>query len=251
MKNVYLFGLLGSGIASPRPLSRPENHVRISSMLKTGTGPEYSDNWAGAYQTGSGITKVVGVIKVPSINDLGNRHAVSAWVGIDGTHKCDGDSGLLQTGIDIHGDGQIVPWHEWYPDPARDFYEFHISGGDILRLTVVATSNTTGTATIENLTSGEHVSHDMEAPPDAPVCGRTADWIIEDFFTEDGPAPLLDFGNITIYNTSATGTGAPLTVQGPQIIDLEEEDEDGKEDVVTDCEIQGDAVTCQYLESSN
>ena len=122
-------------------------------------------------------------------------HAGSAWVGIDGD-TC--GSAILQTGVDFvtHGnrtsfDGRrvllrltlrlnpfllILAWYEWFPAPSIDFKHISLAAGDVIRTTVVATSLTSGSAVLENLSTGQTVSHTFSNQPS--LCQANAEWIV-------------------------------------------------------------------------
>lgn len=65
------------------------------------------------------------------------------------------------------------------PDYAYDF-DLTISEGDSILLTVKSTSDTAGTATIENETTGKSVSKSFSGDVQGDLCGYDAEWIVED-----------------------------------------------------------------------
>ena len=111
---------------------------------------EYSTNWAGAALVGSGYTGVTGTFQVPSVKapsgaSSRTAYSASAWVGLDG-YTC--GSAILQTGLDFtieNGAVSYDSWYEWYPANAIDFSGISFSAGDTVKLTIVATSKTSGT----------------------------------------------------------------------------------------------------------
>lgn len=136
--------------------------------------PQYSSNWAGAVQIGKGFTYVEGTITVPEVSGDASS-AASAWVGIDGD-TC--QTAILQTGVSFYGDGSFDAWYEWIPDYSHSFTNFGMNVGDQIKMIVDATSKTTGTATLENLTTGQKVSHKFTGTP-STLCETNAEWIVE------------------------------------------------------------------------
>lgn len=95
----------------------------------------------------------------------GQAGASSAWVGIDGdTYQ----NAILQTGVDFNVDADGIAsfdaWYEWFPDYAYDFFGVTIKAGDKISVSVVSSSSTSGTATIENLTNGDKVTKHLTPP---------------------------------------------------------------------------------------
>jgi hypothetical protein len=233
-------GLASALPQTPKPLTRrggarPLHH---SAPRKNDTAfVEYSSNWAGAVQIGSGFTTVTGTITVPSVYNGNGNSAASAWVGIDGD-TC--QSAILQTGVSFYGDGTYDAWYEWIPDYSYSFSGFGMSAGDQVRMTVQATSKTTGVATLENLSTGRKVSHTFRNTP-STLCETNAEWIVEDFQVGNSLIPFADFGSVTFTNAYATGSGGRVTPQGGTIIDIRQS---GR--VLTSCGTSGADLTCTY-----
>ncbi|KAK2463901.1 hypothetical protein APHAL10511_004073 [Amanita phalloides] len=135
-----------------------ESHSRRSNV-------QYSSNWAGAVWSGAAGTfkAVTGTITVPAPDCGSSACSASAWVGIDGD-TC--GNAILQVGINMlcnNGEASYNAWYEWYPAYAHDFSGITISAGDVLVLTVTATSTTTGIAEIQDLTTGQTVSKQLSS----------------------------------------------------------------------------------------
>nr|WVH32680.1 peptidase A4 family [Trichoderma asperellum] len=201
--------------------------------------PQYSSNWAGAVQIGKGFNKVTGTITVPRASGGANA-AASAWVGIDGD-TC--QTAILQTGVSFYGDGSFDAWYEWIPDYSYSFSGFNLKVGDVIRMTVDATSKTKGVATLENLTTGKSVSHTFTNTP-STLCETNAEWIVEDFEEGSSLVPFANFGSVTFSNATASGSSGTITPSGSTIIDIESSS--GK--VLTDCSASSSGVTCNYTE---
>ncbi|KIL61680.1 hypothetical protein M378DRAFT_82243 [Amanita muscaria Koide BX008] len=178
---------------------------------------EYSSNWAGAVLEYPAVT---GTITVPTPSPPDG--SASAWVGIDG-FTC--QTAIFQTGIDfnlVNGVVSYDAWYEWFPDYAYYFNGITINSGDVVQLNVTASSTTTGTAAIRNLSNGQTVSKSLSYP-EYPLCEQDAEWIIEDFSSGGGLVPLCDFGTVTFTNAYAyTNDGGILTPCGATELDIEQ-----------------------------
>ncbi|KAL2155743.1 hypothetical protein VTH82DRAFT_485 [Thermothelomyces myriococcoides] len=242
MKNAILI-VVAAGLAAAVPqgvarrsAGRPQHHS--GTNVRNTSYPEYSANWAGAVQIGTGFTSVYGTITVPSVYDSNPNAAASAWVGIDGD-TC--QRAILQTGVSFYGDGSYDAWYEWIPDYAYSFANFGLSAGDQIRMSVEATSATTGVATLENLSTGQKVSHTFTNTP-STLCETNAEWIVEDFQEGSSLVPFADFGTVTFTDAYAVGSSGEVTPAGATIIDIQQGGE-----VLTSCATQGSDLTCTYI----
>jgi hypothetical protein len=245
--------LAGAAVAAPGTAMRkaraerksnhgnPMIHVDGPSAEVTNkTNVEYSSNWAGAVLIGTGFTSVTGSFVVPSPSSSGSG---SAWVGIDGD-TC--GTAILQTGIDWTRSGSrntYDAWYEWYPDYAYDFSGISISAGDTIKVTVTATSKSSGTAVVQDVTTGQSVSHTFSSSSvEGSLCEYNAEWIVEDFEESGGLVSFADFGSVTFTGASAVKSGTTVGVTGATIIDIEQGS------VLTDCSTSGSStVTCEYV----
>jgi hypothetical protein len=237
--------------AVPNKHSLPPQNITTANVdgpLDNSVKAQYSSNWAGAVLTGSGYTTVTGTIVVPtpqkpSGGSSRTQYAASAWVGIDGD-TC--QSAILQTGVDFYvedGQASFDAWYEWFPDYAYNFDGFTINTGDRIKMTVTTNSTSSGIATIENLTTGQTVSHSFSGESSS-LCETDAEWIVEDFSSGSSLVPFADFNTVTFTDASVTTTdGTTLGVAGATILDIQQNNH-----VLTDCSIQGDStVTCSYV----
>ncbi|KAL1997993.1 hypothetical protein VTN02DRAFT_247 [Thermoascus thermophilus] len=194
-----------------------------------GANVQYSGNWAGgviesppAGQTFNAVSAVFTVPNPPSSSgSVGRSAAASAWVGIDGdTYQ----NAILQTGVDLTVDewGSVSydAWYEWYPDYAYDF-DLPISAGDVISLSVVASSSSEGTVVIENLTQGQTVTQTLSAPsPSATLGGQNAEWIVEDFQQNGQQVPFANFGTVLFQDTVAKTASETLDASSATILDI-------------------------------
>jgi hypothetical protein len=219
------------------PLVRSDGPATLETNK---TNVEYSSNWAGAVLIGTGFTSVTGTFTVPTPSTTGDG---SAWVGIDGD-TC--QTAILQTGVDWIRSGSSISydaWYEWYPDYAYDFSGITIKAGDSIKVTVTATSKTTGTAVVDNLTTGTVVTHTFTGGVDGSLCEYNAEWIVEDFEENGSLVKFANFGTVTFTSASAVKSGVTVGVTGATIIDIEQ-----SSTVLTDCEVVGTSeVTCSYV----
>lgn len=252
------FLLAGSAVAAPgTALRRARNAAR--SVGKTNHGNplihaeapanvphtdasnvQYSTNWAGAVLIGTGYKSVTGTFTVPTPTTAGSG---SAWVGIDGD-TC--GTAILQTGVDWTKSGSSITydaWYEWYPDYAYDFTGIPLAAGNVITVTVTATSKTAGTATIVNKTTGKTVSHTFTGGEDGTLCEYNAEWIVEDFEEGSSLVPFANFGTVAFTACSATGSSGAVGVTGASILDIQQNSK-----VLTDCSLSGSSgVTCKYV----
>jgi hypothetical protein len=191
------------------------------------TNVDYSSNWSGAVLTappsGTTFTAVSAQFTVPTPKAVGGQAgASSAWVGIDGDTYQDA---ILQTGVDFNVDADgttsFDAWYEWLPDYAHDFSGITIKAGDKISVSVVSSSSTSGTATIENLTNGDKVTKDLTSS--SALGGQNAEWIVEDFESGGSLVTLDNFGTVTFTEaTAGVSDGSSVGTDGADIIDIKQ-----------------------------
>lgn len=104
-------------------------------------------------------------------------------------------------------------------------------------MTVNATSATSGSSTLENLTTGKRVNTPYSNMRDR-LCLTDAEWIIE---LGGGAGSLANFGTWTFEKASATGSAGTVTPEGAEIWDIAE---NGQQQ--TDCSADASGVTCKH-----
>lgn len=247
--------LAGSAVAAPGTARRRERNLKRAAGRKGNpinrvdapegvstniSNVDYSSNWAGAVLIGTGYKSVTGTFTVPQPSTTGSG---SAWVGIDGD-TC--STAILQTGVDWTKSGSSYSydaWYEWYPDYAYDFSGITIAAGNVITVTVTATSKTAGTAVIENVSTGKTVTHTFTGGEDGDLCEYNAEWIVEDFEEGSSLVTFADFGSVTFTGCSATGSAGTVGTTGATIIDIEQS---GK--VLTSCSLpSSSSVECTYV----
>ena len=135
----------------------------------------------------------------------------------------------------------MVAWYEWYPDYAYDFSGIDFSAGDSVTVTVSADSLTSGTAIIENTTTGKKVSHTF-TNQNASLCETNAEWIVEDFEEGNSMVPLANWGSVTFSGASAKTANGTVGPSGAVVIDMEQ---NGK--VLTKTTVTSTSVTVEYI----
>ncbi|KAJ5799432.1 uncharacterized protein N7518_001500 [Penicillium psychrosexuale] len=228
-----------------RPPYKPDTR-ELLSLNKT-SHEDYSSNWAGAVLIGTGYTSVTGQFtvptpKLPSGASSTTQYCASAWVGIDGD-TC--STAILQTGVDFCIQGSQVTydaWYEWYPDYAYDFSGIPISAGDVIKVTVTATSKTAGSAVINNLTTGKSVTHTFTGGVDGSLCEYNAEWIVEDFESGGSLVPFSNFGTVTFSNAQAKSGSTTVGPSGSTLIDIKQSSQ-----VLTSSSVTSNSVTVSYV----
>lgn len=107
-------------------------------------------------------------------------------------------------------------------------------------MTVTAKSTTSGTATLDNLSTGQTVSHSFSGES-AALCETNAEWIVEDFESGSSLVPFADFTTITFTDASAVCGGSTVGTSGTDILDIRQNGQ-----VLTSCSASGSQVSCTY-----
>jgi hypothetical protein len=132
-----------------------------------------------------------------------------------------------------------LAWYEWYPDYSYDFSGIDISAGDQITVTVTASSTSSGTAVIENLSNGQTVTKDLSS--DYALCEYNAEWIVEDFEEGNSLVSFADFGAITFSNAVATTSDGTVGPSDATVIDIQQDS------VLTSVSVGSDSVTVKYV----
>ncbi|PMB66010.1 Scytalidopepsin B [Beauveria bassiana] len=233
---VALLSAAGSALAAPKTNSNVPVGGPLHTKVGSFAGQRVDSPWGGGVQEGRGWTFVTGTTRIPSITGQDSYAGTAAWVGIDG-YSC--QSAILQTGVQAHGDGTVRAWYEWWPEPPVYYDDqFPVKDGDVIRMSVNATSPTSGTSTLENLTTGRRITtpyRDMREP----LCQADAEWILE--YGGDSQT-FADFGEWDFYDTYATSRqGSSVGAAGSTITNVAI---DGQ--TLTDCRADGQGVQCAY-----
>ncbi|KAJ4482393.1 peptidase A4 family-domain-containing protein [Lentinula aciculospora] len=231
------------------PSSRIEGLQTETSSSSANTTIQFSGNWSGAVlvspPTGEIFTSAIGTFTVPSMPSEGNG-AAAAWVGIDGDTFA---TAILQAGVFFSVSGDTVEygaWYEWWPDFATDVdtNDFPVSAGDVITVNIQATSNSEGTVTLVNESTGMSFTIDLTSPTKLSFLGgQNAEWIVEDYTQNGGLVPLADWGTVTFVNASAsTSANNKLGLEDATVFDIEQFN-----DIMTSVSINSDSsVSISY-----
>ncbi|KAJ5726634.1 uncharacterized protein N7483_007991 [Penicillium malachiteum] len=216
------------------------------------SGNIYSSNWAGAVLIGTSFTSVTAHFifptpKIPPEGSTSQQYCACAWIGIDG-HTC--HTAILQTGVSFCISGTSISyqaWYEWFPEPGGFFDNITIASGDKIRVTDNASSQTSGTATVENLTNGDIVTRVFNGAMSGTLCEYNAEWIVEDFSESGNQVPFADFGAITFSNAIATGGGLVLGPSTATLMDLIQDNTVLTSTSLTSTSVTLDSITVRYI----
>jgi hypothetical protein len=111
---------------------------------------------------------------------------------------------------------------------------------------VNATTTTSGSATIENLTTGKTATQSLTST--SALGGVNAEWIVEDFEEGDSLIAFADFGNVTFTNCIAATSESSEGVSTATIMDIE----NTSNEVLTDTNVISDSsFMVSYTSSSS
>ena len=237
----------------------------LPASLPVGNGT--FSNWSGAVATppvGKGFASVSGTWIVPDAypppsawngngyND-GLYNALH-WVGIAGDIGA-GASNLLQAGTGtnvnvVNGVISVTPyfWFEWWNSPLDNGYAilggFTVTPGDTIEVSVCASNDTSGAASIGNVTRNEYVTQAINPPAaNLTLVGNTAEWIVErEGFTGGGLSTLADYGAIFFSDCLAGGSGFEVNLSSAGPVNMV----DGSATVSTALEVSATVLECYY-----
>ena len=121
-------------------------------------------------------------------------------------------------------------------------HDIQISFGDVVTMSVTATSPTSGMVLVENETTGKSASQTYANVSDASLCLETAEWVVERFTVDaatNSLIPFADFGNVTFENAIVGDAG----IQGLNFTMFEMITNTS---TLATCEVDGSSVACSY-----
>jgi len=239
-----------------KPTVPATSTVASSPPVSTGAAILTSTIWAGAGMESPANTykSVTGTLVVPNLQPAAGGatsgyYGGSAWVGLDGM-TC--QTSLMAAGIDfiyLEGTTTANTWTEVYPNPGVNL-AMTVNPGDTIKLTLTATSTTTGTAVVENQSNGQSSTVSLTSP--SALCLENAEWIVEDFQEGTFLIPFADFGTITFNDASATtqsGSTIGPDSAGSHIINMAQKDAELQVLQFTSASCAASSVTVDYLTS--
>lgn len=175
-----------------------------------------STNWGGAAINSAGVTEVTGTFTIPKPapptgGSTRTDYCGAAWVGIDGD-TC--QTGLIQTGVFWcveNGAFSYEAWYEYIPAASIAYTGISVTAGNVIKVTVTKTSTTGGVTTFENVSTGVTVSHTFTGQRSGVLCGKDAEWIVEDFTEGSSLVPFANFGSVSFTGASAVVGGTTVT----------------------------------------
>jgi len=246
--------LAGAVAASPLSsrMAAKRSSRRSAFKIPHGNSTDFSvsesSNWSGAALVTTGVTEVSGTFTipkptVPSGGSTRSDFCGAAWVGIDGD-TC--QSGLIQTGVFwCVEDGEFAyeAWFEYIPQASIAYSGISVTSGDEIKVTVTKTNDNSGVTTLENVGTGQTVSHTFTDQTDGTLCGENAEWIVEDFTEGDSLVPFADFGTVTFTGAEATVNGATVTAaEADTIVLVSSSDQE-----LTSTTVSGTTVTIKFV----
>jgi len=234
-----LFGLWKQFFASSK-LTYLVPEFRVVEGLVHGPGKRVEDQatgtssiWSGSVlQAGSGnsFRWIEGRWTVPNPYPSTNSgwDYCSQWVGIDGW----GSGDVLQAGTETDAQQvgtvtqrNIYAWWEWYPADTIVVSDIPVAAGDVFWCLICATSATTGSIFLRNVSSGASTWFTVNAPSNVQLAGDSAEWVVErPSFKENGnlvPTTLADFSLVYFDEGQAlTVTGAPGSTAGGAVANV-------------------------------
>jgi Peptidase A4 family len=115
----------------------------------------------------------------------------------------------------------------------------------VIAMYVNATTSTSGSATIENLTTGKVVTKSLTST--SALGGENAEWIVEDFEEGNSLVAFANFGNVTFTNCVASTSASSEGVRSATVMDIE----NSSDQVLTDTTLISDSsFKVSYTSSS-
>ncbi|KAH8803669.1 peptidase A4 family-domain-containing protein [Xylogone sp. PMI_703] len=211
---------------------------------------QQSGNWGGAaIDISGGVTQVSGTFTVPtprtpSGGSSRTEYCGAAWVGIDGDLDC--QAALIQTGVFWCVQGSETAYEAWYeyiPAASVPYSGITVNAGDSITVNVVKTSATSGTTTLINNSNGQRGTHTFTNQRTS-LCGKSAEWIVEDFSSGGSLVPFADFGTVTFTGSTAVVNGQTVTAGGDNAVNIHLNQ--GRGDL-TSTTISGSTVRISYV----
>lgn len=106
---------------------------------------------------------------------------------------------------------------------------------------MTASSTTTGTAFIKNVSKGTSVYHSFTTQSQA-LQEVNAEWIVEDFQTSSGFVPFANFGSVTFTGCTASGPNGVVGPTGGTLLDIQQNGQ-----TLTQSSVSGSSVVVNHL----
>ncbi|KAJ6789861.1 hypothetical protein PWT90_10799 [Aphanocladium album] len=199
--------------------------IAAGTSIPRGANRDTSTIWCGPVLRGNDFKTVEASWTIPNVSlpNGGDEHDVyftSQWVGIDGSGGQDKShcTALLQAGTSIgYSEGKIwhYSWTEFFPAETGDI-ELDFNVGDEVYVQLTATSKTTGTVYMQNKSTGQKATRDLNAPKGKQLCFESVEWIEED---PGGGLPFPAFETFRFTGASATDSkGKKYNLKGSESV---------------------------------
>ncbi|KAG8214854.1 concanavalin A-like lectin/glucanase domain-containing protein, partial [Butyriboletus roseoflavus] len=134
--------------------------------------------------------------------------ALQAGINITITNKAVSYGGERRRPFSLNSLSLFVHWTAWYQWVPANFGSFPniiISGGDVLAITIVATSSTRtdGLVILHNLTTSRISAQELNSTQ--PLCQENVEWVVGDPLHNDDPVHLTNFGSVMFSHAYASG----------------------------------------------
>jgi peptidase A4-like protein len=188
----------GSSNAAPPPPS-PAAASSVTTAVPT-------LNWSGYEVDTKNVTAVHAAWIVPSVTAPPATGYAATWVGIGGSTTDD----LIQAGTEQDIEDGVTTYYAWVealPDDSLGVSPRRLPAnpGDLFSVTITNTSGNDWTVTLENRTTGQHLS----LTTTYQSCNCSAEWVEEvpEVDGVDDPA-IANFGAVAFTEATATVGGA-------------------------------------------
>ena len=199
-------------------------HRPATNRVDIKAGSSTSTNWSGGIVTapaGDSFKTVTGNWIVPDPNQppgqpTGQAYYSAAWIGIDGW----GSNDVLQAGTDSDilvqngvAHKTVEAWWEWFPEASVTINNLPVTSGDYMTCLITATSATTATVILANISTNTHASFKITIPAGATFKGNCAEWIQEAPTVNNGQSALCDYG-ATFFDEASATTQKGVVIKG-------------------------------------
>jgi hypothetical protein len=199
----------------------------IAKTAKLGaTVATTSGNWSGSVllDPSGGFGKPATQVEMQLIVPQGHCDLIqppkntysSHWVGIDGW----GSSDVFQAGVSANVGCSKYPtppsrdgyaWFEWYPEYEVKITNFPVRPGDLVMVSIVLQSPTTGMASFQNMDTFQTTAVSFKAPAGTTISGNSIEWIAERPGVNGAVAPLANYKSYVMTSAiSVPGGGAGI-----------------------------------------
>ncbi|KAF8131870.1 peptidase A4 family-domain-containing protein [Boletus edulis] len=205
----------------------------------------YLSNWAGAvYEMDSGFHFISGTVTVPHISGPINSGSRSyrhpEWPPIPRQADVKPPIHICLTFVLLLLHIAWCNFADIFASNGDSHLNVAISAGDLIRFTVQDLDTTTGLVVVENLSNGQTDNRQLQSSE--PLCGLSAEWVVELVPGVDNWLPLANFSPVTFTEAAALdNNGQAYWPQGANITEIHT-----KDGPVTSVSLGENSVTINY-----